>query len=391
VGGKYSYDVWGRRRNYDNFTYTINSTLSTNYFDRFYTMHETVLPLAGGVSGGWGGLINMNGRLYDPLLARMLSPDNYVQAAGNMQSYNRYSYCVNNPLKYTDPSGDLFFIIPHISFSSGGVNIGVTVGVGLPGGASAQATVGYDFGSNNAYASVGVSVGCVTASVGWGTQTGFTAGIGVGFPLGGGMSTSFTSAGVSWSQNGGFVASAGGISYSQYGGFSCDPSMSYSHSFKFYKDQSSPAKSPDSNDPRYLACKDCPPQIADSKNSFDEKYRIVKDANGNIIEINGTSVYGTKLAGEKSAFTAPGVGIFVDPAVQNDIQLLMHEYGHILQAEKAGMAAYYSVIAPESVKSFWNNPSAHFNSWTEVNANKLAYLHFQGGGPYGWSKYHPIK
>jgi hypothetical protein len=35
----------------------------------------------------------------------MLSPDNYVQAAGFTQSYNRYSYCVNNPLKYTDPSG----------------------------------------------------------------------------------------------------------------------------------------------------------------------------------------------------------------------------------------------------------------------------------------------
>ena len=30
------------------------------------------------------GLINMNGRLYDPLLGRMLSPDNYVQdAMGN--------------------------------------------------------------------------------------------------------------------------------------------------------------------------------------------------------------------------------------------------------------------------------------------------------------------
>ena len=51
------------------------------------------------------GLINMNGRLYDPYLQRFLSPDPYVQSPGNAQSYNRYSYCMNNPLMYFDPSG----------------------------------------------------------------------------------------------------------------------------------------------------------------------------------------------------------------------------------------------------------------------------------------------
>lgn len=53
-------------------------------------------------------LINMNGRFYDPILGRMLSPDNYVQAPGFTQSFNRYSYCLNNPLKYTDPTGEFF-------------------------------------------------------------------------------------------------------------------------------------------------------------------------------------------------------------------------------------------------------------------------------------------
>jgi hypothetical protein len=33
-----------------------------------------------------------------------------VQAPDNTQSLNRYSYCVNNPLKYTDPSGELFVV-----------------------------------------------------------------------------------------------------------------------------------------------------------------------------------------------------------------------------------------------------------------------------------------
>jgi RHS repeat-associated protein len=104
IKAKYSYDAWGRRRNYTDYTYTLSGSYNQNVFDRFYTGHESI-PLIGGTGGG---LINMNGRMYDPLIARMLSTDNYVQAAGFTQSYNRYSYCLNNPLKYTDPTGDIF-------------------------------------------------------------------------------------------------------------------------------------------------------------------------------------------------------------------------------------------------------------------------------------------
>ena len=52
----------------------------------------------------------MNGRMYDPVLGRFLTPDNFVQMPTSAQSFNRYSYCLNNPLKYTDPSGELFGI-----------------------------------------------------------------------------------------------------------------------------------------------------------------------------------------------------------------------------------------------------------------------------------------
>ncbi|MDR2836879.1 MAG: hypothetical protein LBV69_11960, partial [Bacteroidales bacterium] len=45
----------------------------------------------------------------DLVIGRVLSHDNYVQDATNAQSYNRYSYCLNNPLKYTDPSGNFAF------------------------------------------------------------------------------------------------------------------------------------------------------------------------------------------------------------------------------------------------------------------------------------------
>ena len=54
------------------------------------------------------GVIHMNGRVYDPVLGRFLSPDPLVQAPYDSQTWNRYSYARNNPLRYTDPSGFCF-------------------------------------------------------------------------------------------------------------------------------------------------------------------------------------------------------------------------------------------------------------------------------------------
>lgn len=51
------------------------------------------------------GLIHINGRVYDPRLGRFISADPYIQSPDDLQSYNRYSYVMNNPFFYTDPSG----------------------------------------------------------------------------------------------------------------------------------------------------------------------------------------------------------------------------------------------------------------------------------------------
>jgi len=91
-----SYDAWGRQE----------VTLNDIGLRRGYTGHE-MLPES--------EIINMNGRLYDPVLGRFFSPDNYVQMPDNCQNFNRYSYCLNNPLKYNDPSGELAWFIPAIA------------------------------------------------------------------------------------------------------------------------------------------------------------------------------------------------------------------------------------------------------------------------------------
>jgi len=57
------------------------------------------------VEGAGLGIYHYGARFYSPKLGRFLSADTIVPGAANPQAYNRYSYVLGNPLKYTDPSG----------------------------------------------------------------------------------------------------------------------------------------------------------------------------------------------------------------------------------------------------------------------------------------------
>ncbi|SHE77178.1 RHS repeat-associated core domain-containing protein [Dysgonomonas macrotermitis] len=63
-----------------------------------------------------------------PVVGRFLSPDPYVQAPDFSQNFNRYSYALNNPFRYTDPSGEWFGLDDLIAAAIGGVvNLGVNI------------------------------------------------------------------------------------------------------------------------------------------------------------------------------------------------------------------------------------------------------------------------
>lgn len=94
VQEEYSFDAWGRRRNPTDWSYSGFST--PTILHRGYTMHEHIDEFS---------LVNMNGRVYDPVLGRFTQPDNQVQDPAFIQTFNKYAYVFNNPLGYTDPSG----------------------------------------------------------------------------------------------------------------------------------------------------------------------------------------------------------------------------------------------------------------------------------------------
>ena len=68
--------------------------------------------------------LNMNGRLYDPVIGRFFSPDKYVANTSSTQAFNRYTYANNCPLMYTDPDGEIAWFIPLIY-------IGVTAAINV--------------------------------------------------------------------------------------------------------------------------------------------------------------------------------------------------------------------------------------------------------------------
>jgi len=89
-----AYDPWGKRR--DPVSHATPDTLDGKIDNKGFTNHEMLDQL---------DLVHMNGRVYDPFVARFLSGDPIIQDPTNGQNYDRYSYVFNNPTNFTDPTG----------------------------------------------------------------------------------------------------------------------------------------------------------------------------------------------------------------------------------------------------------------------------------------------
>jgi RHS repeat-associated protein len=106
-----SYTPYGEKIESDGESDSTETTLFSSSELRGYTGHKEAAD---------SELIDMNARLYDPVIARFISPDTMVAHPDMIQSYNRYTYVYGNPLKYNDPSGHFAnFIIGAIIFAIG--------------------------------------------------------------------------------------------------------------------------------------------------------------------------------------------------------------------------------------------------------------------------------
>ena len=134
-------------------------------------------------------------------IARWGQVDPKAEAVASLSPYQSMG---NNPISHTDPEGDLFWVMPHISFD-GGFSLGITAGIG-----AFSATASY--GKGGFAASAGVGVRPLSLSYGTG---GFNAGLGYGV------------------NEGGLGLHFGGVSYSSQGLSFSGPSASYGHRFDF--------------------------------------------------------------------------------------------------------------------------------------------------------------
>ena len=126
-----SYDAWGRRRKADTWAYYSYSDDNITSYDMGFTGHEHIDLF---------DMVNMDGRMYDPVTGRFLSPDPYVQTPDFTQALNRYAYCLNNPLSLTDPTGynwigDTFAAMVGIAVGIETAGLGTGIYGALIGGA----------------------------------------------------------------------------------------------------------------------------------------------------------------------------------------------------------------------------------------------------------------
>jgi len=167
-----SYDAWGRRRN----------PLTWNYYDHVSDADaETPWGFSGHEHLDLFEMVNMDGRMYDPIMGRFLSPDPLMQAPDFTQGLNRYVYCLNNPLSLVDPSGyswlsknwkSLLASAVGITAAalSGGIASGVTGAIiaGAIGGASSALAASLLNGAN-----IGQMAKSTFTGAFWGAASGF--------------------------------------------------------------------------------------------------------------------------------------------------------------------------------------------------------------------------
>ena len=306
-----------------------NTLAGLTVLDRGYTGHEHLQSV---------GLINMNGRLYDPKLHRFLQPDNFVQDTSNTQNYNRYSYVLNNPVKYTDLSGERFTLSDLISAVA---IVGGAILCFIPG----LAVIGVPL--------IGAGVAHFTTTLNEFKQTGDW---------------------VSASNNAGFI-----VSFTAKTDWGYDSKTDVNGVNQNGQGTNNGGNSGTNGNSGGQGGNLSPAQQAQIK-AREHHYFFGANVVFNAPQFGG-SVYNSTSFG--TIHTSSG---FYSDYLKNGLDsdgghILMHEYGHYLHAQYAPLNFYsYAFWSSGVTANFsWSN-----TNWTEIRANTMAYYYF--GQPSYWRK-----
>lgn len=162
------FDAWGNLAYLEKNGVKVDPKKPDLLIERGYTGHEHFFQV---------GLIHMNGRMYDPKLHTFLSVDNYIQDPFNTQNYNRFGYVLNNPLMYTDPSGEFIWAVVIAGAIIGAVMGGASyIGQAIQTGDWSWGKFGMSvLGGAVSGAIMGAITGGAGSAITWGAMAGYAA------------------------------------------------------------------------------------------------------------------------------------------------------------------------------------------------------------------------
>ena len=382
-----SYDPWGRLRNPETKEIYSLGTEPELMLGRGYTGHEHLT---------WFGIINMNARLYDPVLGRFLSPDPFVQMPDFTQNFNRYSYCLNNPLIFVDQSGEFVFTTMLIVG-------GICAAVFGAGNLTAHAIRGDALGQGNwakyffSGALAGFAVGCVGYAAFAGASA--MASSSIGLVRGLGKTAAF---GMKWLPTAttglNFLGSAANGVFNQNDQWFNNFGKSVIGNF--YLDEN----------------KSFGGQLWEGISRFTWEYpqqmlgygwTSIRNIWSDRVDYFGGAMFVTNQGANIDQGVT--IGNFINIDIKRSItghfddyiltdSMYMHEYGHKIDSSKYGLSYLFAIGIPSAITAIANKsiPGSplytHNNTIHEISANKNASKYFSKFG-VNWSSlpdiYHP--
>ena len=316
------------------------------------------------------GIINMNARLYDPVLGRFFSPDPQVQNPFSTHGFNRYSYCGNNPVMYLDEDGEFALWLAMLIGATvvGGINLGIHI---------SQGDVN-NFWQGVGYFTQGAVAGAIIGASWWGGVSLLTSGSAWGKAFSVVKDADVLSTGLSMFQN---PANATRIFLGRY---YFDENMAHGFSQAFT---------------RYTW---------EALQTWGGYYSTqIRNLAGNVSRVDylGGATFATnEQSSHHRGFT---IGNYVNMSIHGEItmpfrdwclygdQMYLHEYGHTIQSQLTGFAYLFAIGLPSLISCsnsahIGRDPyqaSTHDYFYTETWANRIASWYFAKYYGYEWNEY----